>query len=185
MGFVLRTVFLSRFPARLTTDEMSIGYNAYSILKTGKDEWGRRLPLSFQAFGDHKLPAYIYATVPFVALFDLNPVSIKIPSVLSGLLIVVGVYLLTGVLTNNKSISLLSALMVAINPWPIHLSRSALEANLGLAFFTFGLLALIKSLKRQSKKLSVLAGVFLGLTFYSYIAYRVIVSLFIGALILL
>lgn len=86
LSFIARIAFINSFPARLTHDEMSIGYNAFSLLKTAKDEWGRFLPLSFQAFGDYKLPGYIYSTVPFVYLFGLNVIALKLPSILAGTL---------------------------------------------------------------------------------------------------
>jgi len=61
---VLRLYKLSFTPPSLYWDEASLGYNAYSILKTAHDEHGRFLPLTnFAAFGDYKPPGYIYAAV--------------------------------------------------------------------------------------------------------------------------
>ncbi|GAI80456.1 unnamed protein product, partial [marine sediment metagenome] len=68
----LRLFKLGDFPLSLNRDEAAIGYNAYSILKTGRDEWGEKLPLSFKSFGDYKMPLYIYFTVPFIKIFGLN-----------------------------------------------------------------------------------------------------------------
>ena len=49
---VLLSVFfrfykLAENPPSLNWDEVSHGYNAYSILKTGKDEWGKTFSLIF------------------------------------------------------------------------------------------------------------------------------------------
>ena len=50
----LRLVALAWNPASLNWDEVSHGYNAYSILMTGKDEWGQLFPLTnFRAYGDY------------------------------------------------------------------------------------------------------------------------------------
>ncbi len=92
LTLLLRLFLITKSPARLTHDEMSLGYNAYSVLKTGKDEWGHKLPLIFRAFGDYKLPAYIYSAIPFIATFGLNDFSVKLPSILSGILIVIFIY---------------------------------------------------------------------------------------------
>ena len=46
LALFLRVFMLDFVPARLTVDEMSIGYNAYSILETGKDEWGKKISFS-------------------------------------------------------------------------------------------------------------------------------------------
>lgn len=41
-AFVLRVFMLGHIPWGFQWDEASYAYNAYSILKTGKDEWGFR-----------------------------------------------------------------------------------------------------------------------------------------------
>ena len=58
-GF-LRIYKIATVPPGLNQDETAIGYNAYSILVTGRDEWGEKYPLYFKSFGDYKLPIYIY-----------------------------------------------------------------------------------------------------------------------------
>ena len=40
LASVLRLYGISRFPAGLNADEASLGYNAYSLLQTGRDEHG-------------------------------------------------------------------------------------------------------------------------------------------------
>jgi len=197
LAFFLRTFRIDQAPSRLTHDEMSIAYNAYSIVKTGKDEWGKTLPLDFAAFGDHKLPAYIYATVPFVALFDMNHLSLKLASILSGVLLVLISYFIALELKKDKvnrearesalghqKFALFTATLIAISPWSIQLSRMAFESNMALTMFSFALLCILK-LGRNSAKptgnkkslYAILAGIFFGLTFYTYIAYRLIIFL--------
>ena len=179
VGLTVRFFRIDLSPPRLTHDEMSIGYNAFSILKTAKDEWGRLLPLDFEAFGDHKLPGYIYALVPILKFLPLNLVTVKIPSILFGLLAIVGSFFLAKLLTRNKFIGLLVALLFALSPWSIHLSRMALESNLAMAIFIWGLFCLILALEQKSKNLKylILSGLFLGLTNYFYVAYRLITLL--------
>ncbi len=93
-AFFLRIYNLSNLPPALNWDEISLGYNAYSILTTGRDEWGKFLPVIFQAYGDYKLPVYVYTLVPFVKIFGLNEFAIRIPSVLAGTLSVLLTYLI-------------------------------------------------------------------------------------------
>ena len=73
-------------------DEVSLGYNAYSILKTGKDEYGKFLPVVLRSFDDYKPALYAYFIIPFIPLFDLDIVSVRIPSVAFGVLAVIAVY---------------------------------------------------------------------------------------------
>src|SRR4030042_267830 len=68
----LRFYQLGSVPASPDWDEVALGYNAYSILKTGRDEYGTFLPLSIRSYDDYKPPLYTYLTVPSVALFGLS-----------------------------------------------------------------------------------------------------------------
>ena len=45
LAFFLRIYKVSSLPPSLSWDEVSIGYNAYSIVKTGFDEHHKFLPL--------------------------------------------------------------------------------------------------------------------------------------------
>ena len=146
----LRLYKLGSNPPSLYWDEASLGYNAYSILKTAKDEHGRFLPLTnFAAFGDYKPPGYIYATVPSVATFGLNEFAVRFPSALFGVLTVLLSYLLAKKLFENEAIAQLSALFLAISPWHLQFSRGAFEANLGLFFSTLGIYLFVESMTRK------------------------------------
>lgn len=94
LSFFLRTYKINTNPPSLDWDEASIGYNAYSLLKTGADEYGYKLPLSIRSFGDYKPPVYIYLDVPSVAFFGLNETGVRFPSALFGFLSVLVIYLL-------------------------------------------------------------------------------------------
>ena len=94
LGFLLRVAALDKFPVGFTPDEASFGYDAYSILKTGADQWGHKLPLVLESFGDYKSPLYAYLTIPFVALLGLTKVAIRLPNALLGTVAVYVTYLL-------------------------------------------------------------------------------------------
>ncbi len=129
LNVALRSIFVNSLPPSLNWDEVSHGYNAYSILQTGKDEWGTALPLIFRAYGDYKLPLYIYLTVPFVFLLGLNPFSVRLVSILSGSLLPIILFLIAQKYLSKKA-SLIVCLIASLSPWSIFLSRIALEANL-------------------------------------------------------
>src|SRR3989344_8160968 len=105
IAFILRFFDLGQIPRGLYQDETAIGYNAYSILSTGKDEWGKNFPLYFKSFGDYKLPVYMYFTVPSVKLFGLNAFAVRLPSALFGLATVCLVYFLVKELSKNDSLA--------------------------------------------------------------------------------
>lgn len=171
-------------PVSPNWDEASLGYNAYSILKTGKDEWGNFLPSIFPAFGDYKLPVYIYASLPSVALFGLNTFSVRLVSSLAGVLAVYGIYLLTNLVFSLAKLNFsykgfgaghFAALILSLLPWHIFLSRPALEANLALTLYLFGLYFLLSSLSKSINL--VYASILFGLTMHTYNSYRILVPL--------
>src|SRR3990167_5139387 len=145
LAFFLRFYKIGEIPPSLYWDEASLGYNAYSILKTAHDEHGQFLPVTnFAAFGDYKPPGYVYLTVPSIAIFGLDEFAIRFPSALFGVFTVILTYLLTKKLFQNESIAQLSALFLAISPWHLQLSRVAFEANAALFFSLFGIYSFIK-----------------------------------------
>lgn len=155
LAFCLRFANLASVPPSLYWDEASLGYNAYSILKTGHDEHQKFLPLTnFAAYGDYKPPLYIYATVPSIAIFGLNEFSIRFPSALFGSLTVLLTYFLTRKLFPDgprfkfksliADVPITATLLLAISPWHLQFSRGAFEANLGLFFSTLGIFLFFK-----------------------------------------
>jgi len=94
LALAIRTVNLGNHPPGLTWDEAGLGYNAYSILKTGRDEHGIFMPLIFKSFGDYKPGIYVYLTVPSIAVFGLTEFAVRFPSALAGTLTVLFTYFL-------------------------------------------------------------------------------------------
>lgn len=152
-AFFVRTFHISTNPPAISWDEASIGYNAFTILTTGKDEHGKFMPLdAFAAFGDYKPPVPIYLTVPFVAVFGLTELAVRLPSALAGVLTVWVLYLLVLELFSRskqaKSVALVSAALLAVTPWHIMLSRTGFEANIALLFLVTGVLFVLRSRSR-------------------------------------
>ena len=176
-----RLLFLGQFPNGFTGDEAEQGYSAYSLLRTGKDEWGQFLPLFPRGFGDYKPPLYTYLTIPPVAIFGLTVEAVRIPAAVAGILSVVVVYFLTKELLKDEKIALWSSFLLAISPWHIQLSRTAWEGGIGILTFSLGLLFYLKSRNRDL----IFAAIFWGLTLYSYHSWRIFVALFIAALLFL
>lgn len=182
LGLVLRFWQLDKFPVSLNWDEISHGYNAYSILTTGKDEWDISFPLIFRAFGDYKLPVYIYLTVIPVFLFGLNAFAVRFISALAGVLAIPLIYFLARQLfPDRKHIGLVAAALLAFSPWHFFISRPALEANLALTFILAGAYLLLRG--RLNAKYYLLATIFLSLSLHTYNTARVFVPLLLLAFI--
>ncbi len=190
LGFALRFVDLSNHPVGFTADEASFGYDAYSIMKTGKDQWGQFLPIVLKSFGDFKSPLYAYLAIPSVFIFDLTKLAVRLPNVIIGTLAIYSIYLLSGELgrlakLDKKRISLLqlsASFLLALSPWHIMLSRGAFEANLITFFLPFGIYLFLKGLKNP--KLFALSALFFGLSLFTYHSAKLITPTVILALII-
>lgn len=146
LAFGLRVYSVDKYPAGLNADEAAIGYNAYSIIHTGKDEYGQILPLSFKSFGDYKPGLYFYLAIPFVAALGLTETAVRLPSVLLGTGLVLLSYLLAKEFFKDRRISFFAAFLMAINPWAIHFSRGGWETNAATFFITLGVLLFVKGI---------------------------------------
>ncbi len=188
LGFFLRTYRLDTRPLGFTWDEAALGYNAYSLLQTGKDEHAKILPIIFESFSDYKPGLYIYFTVPSIAIFGLNEFATRLPSAIFGSLSVLLVYILVRHLfasplswskrgVGGELSGLTCAFMLAINPWSLHFSRGAWEANLALFLLLLGAVLFV------AKKLS-LSALFFGLTFITYQGSKLFTPLLVASLLL-
>lgn len=177
-AFAIRSFHSDTLP--LYIDEVSIGYNAYSILTTGKDEHGISTPLFFRAFGEYKLPVYIYATGLSQLFLGKTDAAVRLPSILAGTFAVFFLALFIRLLSKNAILSLLSAFILAITPWHIQFSRAGFEANVALSLVLIGSYFLIKEIMR--KRFSFLGLFFMILSLYTYNAERVFVPLFLIAI---
>jgi len=180
----LRFYKIGQVPPSLNWDEVAIGYNAYSILETGRDEWGKKFPLlGFESFGEYKLPVFIYATVPGVWLFGLNELGVRFMPALFGVLGVLVTYFLAKELFRNEKLALLAAFILAVDIWHLQITRVAFEAGLAQLLISLSILLLLKSKKKWF--FLPLSFLFACLSAYTYNSSRVFIPLFFAAAFLL
>ncbi len=188
LASVLRIWQLGVVPPSPDWDEAALGYNAYSILKTGMDEYGTKFPLSLRSYDDYKPPLYVYLTVPSVALFGLDTWAVRLPSVVMGILAVFGTFFLVNELMNaglgtpdmkglKTYLPLIAAFLLAISPWHIQFSRIAFEANTGVTLNIWGIYAFLRG--RKSGMWLSLSAFFFGLSLYAYHSERVFVPMLV------
>ena len=163
-------------------DEVDNGYNAYSILKTGKDVTGHFLPIFLKTLIDTKSSLLAYLTTIPVFFFGLNDLTIRIIPALVGVLSVVLVFLISLRLSANKLLALSASFLMAITPWAIHFSRGVWEANLMLFLLLLGIWTLLKS--SENKNYFYLSAVSFGLSFYAYHSAKVLTPLIILGIII-
>lgn len=181
LAFALRFFKLDQVPSGLIPEEASTSWNAYSLSKTLRDEWGNFMPIIFSETGGFKLALNSYIMVPAVEIFGLNEFSARLPTAFAGVLAVLFTYFLVFEILKRKNIALASSFLLSISPWHISMSRYGVDVNWGIPLFLAGLLFFIKA--QRNLKLLIFSGVFFALTYYTYFNYVVFTFIFIGLLI--
>ena len=185
LGAILRFFWLGSTALGFFRDEAALGLSTFSILKTGADEFGQRLPIIFRSFEVFFMPAYVYLSVPIFFLLGPTVFATRALSALSGVLFILFAYLISKEFFKSEKVSLTSALLVSISPWAIFYSRGAFEGNLALLFFSIGIYLWLRFIKTESKKLFFLSIFWFVASMYSYQAPRFVAPLFIGISVLI
>jgi len=181
-GF-LRFYKLRELPPGFHVDEVSFGYNAYSLMRIGKDENGNFFPLYIDTFGDQRPAGYFYLTIPAIKIFGLNEFAVRFPSAFFGVLAVWLVYFLVNKLIENFSaayyISIIASFLLAISPWHITISRATSEASVALFLILAGVYLFLCGLERQRKVDFLFSLLLFFISYYFYHTPRVFVPLLI------
>jgi 4-amino-4-deoxy-L-arabinose transferase-like glycosyltransferase len=177
ISFSVRFYKISKFPVHLSMDETAIAYNAYSILKTGKDEWGEKMPLAFKSAGDYKPPVNVYLSIPIIKWFGLTEFSARFVSAFLGSITPIILFLFLLELGFPVIASFLTSVWLAILPWHIHFSRAGFEAITALFFVFLGLLFFYKWLNKSKNIYLTFFIVSSSLAVWAYHAERLFVPL--------
>lgn len=178
----LRVAWLASVPPALNIDELTIGYDAYSLLLEGRDIHGVPYPFLFRSLGEYKNPLYIYATVPSVMLLGLNAWGVRLPAAAFGTLAVGAAFVLGRVLAGRRA-GLMAALLLAVSPWHLHLSRLGMDPIPVPFLIAFGWYLMEVGL-RGDRRAFLLASLPLCLSLYSYAVPRLFIPLFVAGVLL-
>lgn len=190
-AFLLVGIFLLAFHARvwefgtlppgLNQDEASIGIEAFDLYHFGLDRNGIPYPVNFVSWGNGMDALYGYVLIPFVA-FELNPVTVRLPALLSGILTIPLSYFVAS-RTLGTRVGLMATFLLAISPWHILLSRWGINENILPFVFLVGYAFILKS--SQKNHGFIIGCIFLGLCLYVYGATYVSVPVFMLCVLLL
>jgi len=175
---LIRVIALDKYPAGLNADEAAIGYNAWSLLDTGKDEHSNSWPLVFRSFDDYKPPVYFYLVLPFVKFMGPSVWAVRLPSAILGVISIYLLYLLVqNLFPKNKHLPLISALLLTLSPWHIHFSRGGWEVNAALFLILLSLVFFLKSYRNI--RYLFLFGLTSVVAMYTYHSARIVLPLLV------
>jgi len=179
IAIVIRFFKLIEYPVSLSMDEVSIGINAHSILKTAKDEHGVFFPLAFKSVGDFKPPVNVYLTVVSEFIFGFGEFSVKFPAALIGsMTCVVFIFLLRSLAISWKG-AIFGGFWLALLPWHIHFSKGGFEAITALFFLITGTWLLIEWFSKKKLHILILSVISFSLSVWAYHAERFFVPIIV------
>jgi hypothetical protein len=183
-GAGLRVARLDRVPPGLHPDEACNGYDAYSILTTGRDHHGDFLPIVFQGFGDFRMALFNYSLVPLVAAFGLKTAVVRLGAALWGIVDLTAATLLAGLMLGWPGAAA-AALFCALSPWHFPMSRYGIEATAASAVISLALVCFFLWLRGRRPRWLLLSAAIWGLSFYTYSITKLFTPLMIALLALL
>jgi 4-amino-4-deoxy-L-arabinose transferase-like glycosyltransferase len=176
IGFLTRFLFLDKFPVSLNWDEISHAYNAYSLIKTGQDQWSTSWPIfNFRAYGDYPTTLNMYLSMPFIYFFGLNAWTTRIISAICGFGLIIIAYFIGKEIFKDKKKACLLMFLVTLSPLTFFSSRAVFQSTVAQFFLSLGILFLIKATKKIN---FILPGVFFtSLSTYAYHNTKIVVPI--------
>lgn len=160
-------------------DEIDVGYQAYSLLKTQHDYRGYFLPVYTESLSESRAPLLIYSTIPSIALFGLNEFGVRLPPILFGVLGIFFLYKLVFLLSKSNLLAFFASSVLSLLPWHYFYSRAAFEVTL-LSTLILGATYYFYLFIEKNKILYLYLSVFLfGLSFYTYNTANIFVPLLV------
>ncbi len=174
---VLRMVALHDVPPGLSQDEV-LNADIVQFIRQGEHAF-------FFPYGFGHEPLYHYFSVPFQILLGDNVLSIRLPAVFLGMLLV-ALAMRWGRREYGRFVGLVTGAGLAVSWWAIVFSRVGIRPILEPVLLVVAVLLwpfAAKSLSRRVWVRGLLAGAVLGVALYSYTAARVLFALPAGYLI--
>lgn len=162
----IRIIGFPQIPGGINQDGAMGAVDAKALAEYGTDRFGTFMPAHFEAWGYGQMSVLLsYLTVPFIKIFGLTKLAMRLPMLLASLAGAAAVYGTVKKLFGEKT-AMTALLFIAVNPWHFMQSRWALDCNLFPHMFVIGLYFLISGFCR--KRNLYLSMVFFGLCMYCY-----------------
>lgn len=162
----IRVIGFPQIPGGLNQDGVMGAVDAKALAEYGTDRFGTFMPAHFEAWGYGQMSVLLsYLTVPFIKIFGLTKLAMRLPMLLASLAGAAGIYGVVKKLFGEKT-AMTALIFLAINPWHFMQSRWALDCNLFPHMFVIGLYFLISSFNK--KRNLYISMIFFGLCMYCY-----------------
>lgn len=183
--FVLFSIFLFTRLYKLVTiphgmnfDEMSMGYNVWSLTEFGVDRYNNPYPIYFNNSGSGMSCLYIYIAVLLSKIFGYNVFILRVVAVLFGInLLIFGTK--TAYKIQGKQFAKIVAVLLTTLPFFIMSERFAYDCYAMVSMFVMTFYFFLQMIDTGKLRYAVLTGLGVSLTLYSYALAYIIVPIFI------
>jgi 4-amino-4-deoxy-L-arabinose transferase-like glycosyltransferase len=167
LALIIFTRQLVTVPSGIYVDEAVTGYNASSVLLTGRDEYGKAFPILFRYFGSWLPFLNMYLLAPIVRIIGLSELAVRLPAALLGVGVVLVMYVLLKLKTRSESLAVWGAVFMAVVPWMVFNARLGYEEMIGFILFSAGCGLLWRSVTERKN----LVWAIMALSLSSYAAH--------------
>ncbi|MDQ2997005.1 MAG: glycosyltransferase family 39 protein, partial [Chloroflexota bacterium] len=185
LGLALRLLWIADSPPLLHRDEAVSLVDAWQLARTGHDHLGHLLPIAaFEAYGDWISPLLTYLLLPWIALVGPQPLAARLIVAIFGALAVPCVYGLVREL-RMPAAAPWAALIAALSPWQIFLSRVSIPPALVATCWTLCIRAAIRFVRAGRRRDAIWLAIAAGIGLYSYPPMKLAVPLLLALALLL
>ncbi len=177
IAIAMRLYGLSWTPPGLYPDEAMNGNNALEANRTGDYKL-------FYPDNNGREGLFINLQALSIRWFGNTARALRQVSALVGILTVLGTYLLARRMFDDWRLAAMAAFLIAVGFWHVNFSRIGFRAIMGPLFAVWGFYYLYKGIETHRLWHWALAGLWFGLGFHTYIAYRIMpaaIALTLGA----
>ena len=173
-----RVYKLGTIPASFYVEEMTNTYVGKFILMHGKDIYNHWLPLVyFDKFGDYPPVLPLYLSGLSALILGTSEFASRFPLAFIGALLVFPIYQLTFLFFRKHATALFAALVTALTPWHIVLSRTTAEGVVGLTVYAYAILWILQGIQNGDTKRIYKSYMLFFLTYSLYPGLRVLTPL--------
>ncbi|MCX6761408.1 MAG: glycosyltransferase family 39 protein [Candidatus Moranbacteria bacterium] len=183
LGFFLRFVNIDHAPPGVYPDEAVNGIDAVTANNTGNYQL-------FYTANNGREGLFMNLVAICFKLFGISVMSLRLPAILCGTLVILGTYLLTKELftgyfsdTRKERLAIIAGYLVAVSYWAINFSRISFRANMLPLVLVFSFYFLFKGLRTKKWWDFALGGLVFGLGLHTYIAFRIAPAILIVMLV--
>lgn len=184
--FLIFAVFLffrlfriSIVPSGIHLDELGIAYDAQCIAGYGVDRNLASYPVYPANFADGCSALYMYISTLIFKVMGYSLTSYRLTAVICAVPCFLCSYLLVRELFEKRRIALLAPILVTVLPEYFMSERWGLDCNLFLSIVTIAFYFYIKAIHSEKYRYYILAGVFFGVTLYTYVISYLILPIFL------